>query len=180
MNSQPLWKMFEGRSNTEDLLREKAAVVGTLITMSFDAAEGLASEMKFTFGVKEAVSAKAETSALWLHIVDRHYAFKLLSPNERDVFMSALEADIIEKLRSLGIDRPKFLDLLQARYAEYSGYKFAPENEQGNSKGTLLWEFDKKVAAILGVGKSAIFNEMLSVLLLRQLARWDLHTLISG
>jgi hypothetical protein len=186
MNSPPLWKIFEGRTNTEDLLREKASIVSELIAMTFDAPETIASQMntkfqkKIVFSQTEAASTKAETGALWLHIIDRYYAFKILSRKERDVFMSALEATIAERLRLLGVDRRNFLEILQARYAEYIGYKFVPVNEEGNTQGTLLWEFDKKVAAILGAGKSFWFNQLLSNLILEHLNSWELHALLKA
>ena len=178
-NSAPLWTMYSGRPNTAELLREKASVVAELIAMSLDSGETLAPTYSTGFGERETLLAKAETSAYWLHIVDI-YAFRLLSPSERDVLMSALEEGIVGRLREMGMDRSEFLNLIQTRYAEYPTYKKWVAKEGESAKGTLNWEFAKKIAVILGVGKNALFNVQLSILLLRHLNRMELPTLLKG
>ena len=178
-NSEPLWTKYSGRPNTTELIREKAWVVAELIAMLLDAGESLAPSFSAEFGAREKILARAEASAYWLYVVD-NFAFRFLSPSERDEFMSTLEESAIEKLGEMGMNRSEFVSLVQARYAEYSAYKKWVAEPDESSKGTLNWEFAKKVAAILGVGKNALFNTTLSIMMLRQLKRIDLPTLLKG
>ncbi len=46
--------------------------------------------------------------------------------------------------------------------------------------GTLFWEYAKKVVDILGVGKDAVFNTLLTSLLMRSLVRWNVPELLQG
>ena len=70
--------------------------------------------------------------------------------------------------------------LLNERYAEYGNYrKWTPDKGEG-AKGTLNWEFAKKIAEILGVGNSLIFNMTFSILLLKRIASWNLPVLLKG
>jgi hypothetical protein len=147
-NSEPLWKAFQGRPNTESLLREKAEVVAELIAMSSDTGAELALDMKIPakrFGEEEALTAKAETAVFLLHLADK-IAFMNLPANDRNVFMDALETNVIAELAHDGIDPSQFTKLLQERYIEYCSYKtWIGEKDEGN-KGTLFWEFAEKVA----------------------------------
>lgn len=178
--SEPVWNMYRGRPNNGELLQEKAFIVAELISMILDDGEHFASSLSVKFGKTEALLARAETSAYWLHIVDKYFAFRLLSPSERDTFMNTLEENIAEKLREMGFDRSDFFDLLQARYAEYAVCKWMAPKEGEGAKGTLNWEFAKKVAAALVVGENALFNTMLSIKMLRHLRRAELGTLLKG
>jgi hypothetical protein len=181
-NSEPLWTRYSGRPNTTELIREKAQVVAKLISMLLDTGESLAPKMLIPppeFGAREKILAKAEIAAYCLYIVD-NFAFKLLSPSERDELMSTLEEHTIENLGEMGMNRSEFVSLVQARYAEYSTYKKWVAKPDESSKGTLTWEFAKKVAAILGLGKHALFNVALSTLIGEHLKRIDLPTLLKG
>jgi hypothetical protein len=175
------WPLYAGKPNTAELLREKAYAVAEVIANVLDSAEVLTRAFPSAeFGERERLLAGAETAAYWLHIVDRYFAFPLLSPSDRDTFNSALIENIAAKLREIGIDRSEFLNLLQARYAEYTAYKEMVETKGESAKGTLNWEFAKKVAAILGVGKNALFNVYLSLMMMRHLERANLAALLKG
>jgi len=100
----------------------KARVVAELVAMLLDAGESLAPSYSAEFGAREKILAKAEIGAYWLYVVDK-IAFRLLSPSERDEFVSTLEESTIEKLSEMGMNRSEFARLVQARYAEYSAYK---------------------------------------------------------
>ena len=81
-------------------------------------------------------------------------------------------------LEEKGIDPTCFLELLNKRYEEYAHYqKWLPKKGEG-SKGTLFWEFGKKVATILCVGQSIIFQTALTNSLLECFACWQLNKLL--
>jgi hypothetical protein len=81
-------------------------------------------------------------------------------------------------LRDKGIEPRSFQELLGKRYEEYAHYqKWLPEKGEG-SKGTLFWEFAKKVATILCVGQSIIFQTFLTKLLLGKIVGWNLDKLL--
>jgi hypothetical protein len=178
--AEPIWNMYRGRPNNGELLQEKALIVAEIISIILESGEQLAAPWSTKFGKAEALLARAEISAYWLHIVDKYFAFRLLSPSGRNTFMSTLEQNIAEKLRGIGLDRSAFLDLLQARYAEYAAFKEMVPKDGESAKGTLNWEFAKKVAAVLGIGKSALFNMTLSIKMLRHLRNAELGTLLKG
>ena len=182
-NSEPLWKAFQGRPNTESLLREKAEVVARLIAMSWDTGAELTFDMKIIpenrFGEEEALTAKAEMAAFLLHLTYQ-IAFMNLPANDRNVFMDALETNVFAKLARDGIDPSQFKKLLQERYIECLNYKKWIGEEDEGDEGTLFWEFAEKAAASLGIGKHAFFSAALMNMTAKQLHAWDLPTLMKG
>jgi hypothetical protein len=92
--------------------------------------------------------------------------------------MEAVEAGVFESLQDKGVDPKNFFEILNKRYEEYSHYQEWLPKEGTSAKGTLFWEFGKKVATILGVGKSAHFNALLTLSLLKSFKLWELHKLL--
>jgi hypothetical protein len=185
------WAEFSGKPNTEALLSEKAKVVAALIEMALGTGifvarsikenqEGLdANRSDDNVETIEPIGAFIETAALLLRVVDE-FAFKCLSLDNRHFFITCLETLVTEKLGERGISRDEFKLLLAARYGEYTHYKSWVPDTNESAKGTLFWEYAKKMAFETGVGKNALFNLSLSNMLLRQLRRWNIPGLLRG
>jgi hypothetical protein len=182
LDAPSLWENFRGKPNTAALLMEKAHVVAALIAQDWDTGLTIASGMRdknpqIRLGEVESRQARAETAALLLRLVDE-IARAHLGRGDRDRFMDTLEADVAMALRDKGLEPSAFTKLLQERYTEYGNYRKWVSKE--GAKGTLLWEFAKKVASILGVGRNALFNRLLAWSILRSLERWELPVLLQG
>jgi len=94
--------------------------------------------------------------------------------------MAALEAGVATALQDKGAEQGSFQKLLGKRYEEYSHYrKWLPGKDEA-AKGTLFWEFAKKVAAILGVGPNIVFNTALTNELLSAFVCWNLDELFAA
>jgi Flp pilus assembly protein TadD len=173
---------FRGKTNTKDVLEEKAKIVAHFIIHNCDSGLVVATALKDTtpeirLGEEEARQAGTETAALLLTLVDR-LAVEFLGSNNRDVFMNALEAGVADALQDKGVEPGAFQELVYKRYEEYSHYrKWVPKGDEG-AKGTLFWEFGKKVATILCVGQSIIFQALLTNLLMEKIVRWKINELL--
>ena len=173
---------FRGKTNTKDVLEEKAKIVAHFIIHNCDSGLVVATALKDTtpeirLGEEEARQAGTETAALLLTLVDR-LAVEFLGSNNRDVFMNALEAGVADALQDKGVEPGAFQELVYKRYEEYSHYrKWVPKGDEG-AKGTLFWEFGMKVATILCVGQSIIFQALLTNLLMEKIVRWKINELL--
>lgn len=167
------WAEFRGKPNTEALLAEKAKVVVDLIEMTFDDGIFVARSIKENQQEPEAnpagdgaertkdLWASVETAAFLLHVADE-FALKCLSPNNSRLFITGLETLVTDKLQERGFSRDNFRLLLAARHAEYAHYKNWVSGTNESARGTLFWEYAKKMAFETGVGKNFLFNEGLS------------------
>jgi hypothetical protein len=186
-DEQEAWGEFRGKPNTEAMLRQKASIVSRLVDSALDTAL-LASQTskEDTEGIKQSLpditaerNVMAETAALLLHVADE-VATKCLPVQSRDIFIDALEQFVGENLRERGLPQRDFADLLGPSYAEYAYYnKWVIAGDQ-SAKGTLFWEYAKKIAFLTGVGKNELFNASLIHLLTKRLYRWNLLGLIRG
>jgi hypothetical protein len=95
-----------------------------------------------------------------LHMVAR-LAFSNANVDKRGHFMDALVAGVGEVLwqeYGVGIEAPRFLEyffgLYNSRSQEYSSYRDSTA-EGESKKGELVWEYGKKVAALISPQKSA-------------------------
>jgi len=179
------WAYFRGRPNTEALLAEKAQVFATIIETAFDSGILVARTLKEEQqgsednGASVNVNASVETAALLLRVVDE-FTFKCLSPNNRHLFMNSLEPLVAAKMEALGFARDNFNLLLEARYGEYDHYKKWLPGTNESPRGTLFWEYAKKMAFETGVGKNLLFGTILTNMLLKQLHLWNVPGLLRG
>jgi hypothetical protein len=186
-NDEVHWEMFYGQPNRRALLEEKAKIVTRMIIEVCDTGPWVATALEnahfelpaLRLGDEEVRQAYAETAALLLSLVDR-IAFRVLGSEKRDIFFDALEAGVTGALQDKGVEPRSFQTLLGKRYEEYSHYQKLVSGPDEGAKGTLMWEFGKKVAAILGIGPNAIFQTQLSLHLGKQLKSWNLNELLVG
>ena len=116
---------------------------------------------------------------LFIRVLDE-IAFGALGAELSEEFMDAFVESIGRALESRGVQPERFAEVLSDRIAEYSGYaKWVPEKGE-SSRGTLFWEFTKRVADVMGIGKSAFFNLLLTNVLMQSLAEWRLAELLRG
>jgi hypothetical protein len=183
---KPLWDHFKG-PNTPEVLREKAGELAYLITLVWDdpveIAKGLHKSESF---ISEEVTkiARLETVIFWRRIVDE-FAFRLLPSAKRDQFIDAFDDSLIENLVSTGIKREDYERVTDERLAEYANYRLALEERWtpetgGGTKGTVRWEFAKRVAPLVGFKNDGIFVIAIVALLTRSLARLQLDDLLRG
>jgi len=178
----PLWAYFSGKSNSAPVLYEKAKVVTYLIDMSWRDALILAGPIRSScvrWEEEQARSIISETAALLIRIVDE-IAFSAMGAEWSDEFMEALIEFVGQDLQGRGIQPATFAELLNERLTEYAGYPKWVAGKGEAAKGTLFWEFGKKVAAVLGIGKSALFQVILTNGLIESLAEWRLPELLRG
>jgi len=182
--SMLLWAYFDGMHNSSTVLYEKARVVASLIDMEWSGVLILAGPARTQdknswnrLEEEQARSIISETAALLIRIVDE-IAFSALGAESSDKFVEALIEFVARDLQGRGIEAVTFAELLKERLAEYAGYpKWVPKGDEG-VKGTLFWEFGKKVADIMGIGKDPVFNLLLANMLMRSLADWHLPQLL--
>jgi hypothetical protein len=177
----PPWTSFGGRGNSSLILYEKARVVTSLVEMIWDSGLVLAvaKDSQIRLGEDEARSVFSETAILFIRLLDE-IAFGALGAELSDEFMDSFAECVGRALEEKGVPPDRFVELLRDRMAEYSGYtKWIPE-KGGGSRGTLFWEFGKRIADIVGIGRSAIFNVLLTNVLMGSLVDWRLAELLQA
>ena len=163
-----IWKRFEGKANTKEVLNEKAKSLSQLICVSvFKDAELLFNqladkdmEIEHTFEVAQTFRKLfLEFSLFYVHFTDRQ-AFAYLEANEREFFIDSLFVEMRTLLTSalshsfedLDQEMKFFADFGNAyneRQVEYGKYKKMVAEKDEGLGNTLLWEFEKKIAQIL-------------------------------
>jgi hypothetical protein len=183
---EPLWVYFCGKPNSQPVLYEKAKVLTSLIEMVWSTALILAAPLRdhekgscIRLEQEQARSIISETAALLIRVVDE-VAFSALGPESSDEFMEAPVEFVGLDLQGRGVQRATFAQLLEERLTEYAGYRKWVPGRGENTKGTLFWEFGKKVADIVGVGNDPVFNVLLTNVLMRSLAEWRTAELLRG
>jgi hypothetical protein len=177
------WETFRGRQNTDEVLGEKASALVALISSSLDFGILFISGPgdwcpHVRIGEDETLKVMTENAALWLRVFEET-AFNLLPAETHDDFMDAVVLGvgwtIAERCRENCREPEPFARLLLERYDVYGTYlKWLPEDGEG-AKGTLLWEYAKQLSNIVGIGESALFNALLTNLVLTHLMLYSLH-----
>jgi hypothetical protein len=178
-DSIPLWSYFRGRGNSASVLFEKAKVVTSLVEMVWNSGLILVASADDQIRLTEdhARCVFSETGILFVRMLDE-IAFGALGAELSEEFMDDFIESVARALESKGVQPERFAELLSERIVEYAGYaKWLPEKGEG-SRGTLFWEFGKKIADIVGVGKSAVFNILLTNVLMQSLSEWQLAELL--
>jgi len=157
-----IWHQFEGQPNSKEILLEKASALAPLLVSMIPGSAKDLFEMWDDDEKGEVVSVNfgevsLEMALFFIHFVDRN-AFNYLEGEKRDLFVDALAVNVANFLllqNKSDVDhelfRSKFIEQLNERQREYGNYKqWFPEKESEGAKGTLFWEFGKKMAGMLG------------------------------
>lgn len=160
--STNLWEKFKGKSNTKEVLAEKASLLAPVF---IELAKGVCYSTLFKRLSKEKI-IKPDKHRFWeafsemvffcISVIDR-FAFEYLGPTNKDLFMDHLANEVLEYMVNMydnkeDTDRAYagFSLVYNTKLAEYEKYKkLFPNNGEG-TKDTLIWEFGKKIAYILG------------------------------
>ena len=182
-----VWPEYLGKPNSQPILREKANIVSRLIEIAIDVGmiaksfvEETGSASRPTPDLIGSLRAEAETAALLILIIDE-MASRCLSYRDKAYFMAQLGAFVGQVIEQRGLlEAAAFEKLSESRRVEYATYKQWIAGEGQTAKGTVLWEYAKKVALTLGVGENALFKMTLSILLAKQIRRWNVVELLRG
>jgi hypothetical protein len=175
----PLWSYFRGRGNSAPVLFEKARVVTSLVEMVWNSGLILAASADDQIRLTEdhARCVFSETAILFIRVLDET-AFGALDAELSEEFMDDFAESVGRTLEGKGVQPERFAEVLSDRIEEYSGYaRWIPAKGE-SSRGTLFWEFATKVCEVLGMAKSATFNLLLTNVLMKSLAEWQLAELL--
>jgi len=180
-----VWPEYLGKPNSQPILREKANIVSRLIEIAIDVGMIAKSLVEESGSASQhtpdlSLRAEAETAALLLLIIDEMASRSLLY-RDKAYFMTQLGGFVGQLIEQRGLlEASVFAKLSEARRVEYANYEKWIAEEGQTAKGTVLWEYAKKVALALGIGRNALFNMTLSILLAKQIRRWNVVELLRG
>ncbi len=155
-----LWDAFAGRGNSRDVLIEKAGKLAPVLVAWTRLTTG--SLIDFCEKDSRQVNVRSKTPVVafevllfYLHMTDRisqrhldrdraHFFMDTLLPQTRNLL-----AEDEKNATGLHSFAGELRDMYNDRQLEYSYYRFGPVGE-GSLKGTLLWEFDKRISELLG------------------------------
>lgn len=157
--NKKIWKQFEGKINTEEVIIEKAeALVMPLVAVVKENTNELLLEIgkclhikfKDDFGGEVLI----EMMLFFLHLIDR-VALKFLGSDKRGIFVNVLFKEVLKFYCGSCPDKTApdgfagmIINMFNERQKEYWKYKkWFPEENEG-TKDTLFWEFSKKIANI--------------------------------
>jgi hypothetical protein len=164
---------YQGKSNSEAVLREKSALLATYVVSNLDAAEmaeGEASEKVCIVQIEEA--------AVWYRVLDE-LVFQFLR-EQRDIFMDFLQDDLASCLALMGSPPDLINETMAGRSREYANYREWVPAENAGAKGTLLWEAAKHVGEPIGLNINPVFLLQFGTRLLEKLNRASVHELLVG
>lgn len=171
------WTEFRGLSNTDDVLRAKAAALTTpYCAIAFDISRRTARALKKSINDAEFHVIFMEMCFLYLHVTDR-IAQAVLGDKERWLFMDSLYFGMQDELcRNCPVTdenafRRMFDDTFAERQAEYGTYRF--QANAAMEAGSLPWEVAQRISESLGhphdlrfaMHGTVLYNAMLTTVL---------------
>ncbi len=136
------------RTNSEEMLREKAIALTAFITSNLDVARMVYADMmhkEIELTDDQEMRVKLEEAACWYRTVDE-LAHRYIG-QDRPLFMDYLEGELAFVLALEGALPDAICGTLAERTKEYGQYgQWFPKVEEP-ARGTLLWEVAKHVAA---------------------------------
>ena len=174
------WDHFRGRPNTEAVLREKAQIVAELVKISADIPFDIAREVEAAtpLRIEQRHRSRLEGIAFGLRIADE-LAKRNLPPEQVDFLLTKAEHRLSSEFCNDLLLPQQFANFLNEKYEDYGSYKRWSENDPGTGV-TLFWEYARRQAHMIGVGKSAIYNTLMTTMLLRTIVRWGLDNLLKA
>ena len=163
---------YKYRTNTEEILREKAIIIATFVSHNLDAGtteirahlESYALDMTEEQIQKKEDLVRLEEAACWYRVIDE-LAYRSLRHDERSLFMDHFQDNLANLLALQGTPPDVICQTMADRTDEYGEYrKWIPDGDEGTG-GTLLWEAAKHVGAPFGAGANGnpIFLMMFGV-----------------
>src|SRR5262249_123918 len=165
---------YQGKGNSEAVLREKSALLATYVVSNLDSAEmgeGETSDEKVCI-------VHVEEAAVWYRVLDE-LVFRFLR-EQRDIFMDFLQDYLATHLALMGSPPDLINETMAARSREYGDYREWVPAENAGEKGTLLWEAAKHVGEPIGLNTNPVFLLQFGTRLLEKLNRASLYELLVG
>jgi hypothetical protein len=149
---------YRGQRNTEELLREKSAILVSFVVNNLNVAATTYSRIRENapdLGDELEMSVRVEEATLWYRVIDE-LAQRYLGPN-RLTFMAYFEDWLAHRLALQGASPELILITMLDRTTEYGKYqKWIPSDDEG-SGGTLLWEAAKHIGKPLDCATNPLF-----------------------
>ncbi len=186
-----IWKEFEGKTNTDEVLIQKARMLAPILvyTAVEDTKllfEKLKEDEPHRVSEDKFDDVCLEIILFNIHLSDR-FAFMCLASKKRNTFIDNLFLEVRENLSrecKSGIDaeyfRNTFAETYNIRQLEYGKCEIMlPEKDEG-VRDTLSWEFGKKIAGVLGFEMDVFIITYVSSLVVSSAEIFDLPSLFRG
>jgi hypothetical protein len=181
--------MFGGKPNTGEVLSEKADVVAQLAVASAENGRDVLSELcHIPNGGEQAGQVFTEMMMLTVHFADR-MAYEFLPEPQHAFFTDCLLKSTLATLAqrnqvqgstpALEELASNFVETFAARQDEYGSYPIHQEEGEG-PKGTLFWEFAKRVAHVVGSDKDALIIVVVENYAVKVMVELNLEELLLG
>jgi hypothetical protein len=149
---------YRGRRNSEELLREKSAILVSFVINNLDVAATTYSRIRANapdLGGEAETSVRVEKATLWCRVI-HELAQRYLGP-DRLLFMAYFQDWLAYRLALQGAPPELILNKMVDRATEYGKYeKWIPSDDEG-AGGTLLWEAAKHIGEPLDCTTNPIF-----------------------
>jgi hypothetical protein len=149
---------FRGQQNTEELLREKSAILVSFVINNLNVAATTYSRIREHApdrGDEPETTVRLEEASLWYRVIDE-LAERYLGP-DRLIFMAYFQDWLAHRLALQGASPELILITMLDRTTEYEKYqKWIPNDDEGTG-GTLLWEAAKHIGAPLDCSTNPVF-----------------------
>lgn len=168
-SKENIWTKFNREKNPDDIIADKTNALAILMTKSaYDFAITLHTKLTnekimHQDDFDKVLQIYLETVCLYLNAVDRDASI-YLHADKRGSFMNKLMMEMLLIISEMIKENIMtiFIDMCKERQNEYGTYTIIPPSA-GTFKGTLFWEYGKKIAKI-AVGTEydvLIINEVL-------------------
>lgn len=171
---------YRNRPNSEDLLREKAAVLTAFVASNLDAARtchALVTEREIDLTDEQDMLLRLEEAACWDRVIDE-LAHRYIGA-DRPLFIDYLREQLAKNLALEGASPDAIYGTMAERHIEYAQQPLRPKDGQG-ARGTVLWEAAKHVAPILVASDNPAFLAGFGICFLERLNRSLLYELLTG
>jgi hypothetical protein len=149
---------YRGQRNSEELLREKSAILVSFVINNLDVAATTYSRIRANapdLGGEAETLVRVEEATLWYRVIDE-LAQRYLGP-DRLLFMAYFQDWLAHRLALQGASLELILITMLDRTTEYGKYqKWIPNDDEGTG-GTLLWEAAKHIGEPLDCATNPLF-----------------------
>jgi hypothetical protein len=177
------------RSNSEDLLSEKAGALSVFITNNLDVGRtAYAEAMKKNIDLTDDqdMQLQLEEAACWYRVIDQ-LAHQYIGA-DRPLFMDYLGDQLVRLLALQGAAPDAICATMDARLKEYAQYKELAAKEGQGTSGTVLWEAAKHVGSVFGdsdksqarASRHPVFLLTFAVMFMQRLQQALIYELLRG
>ena len=172
---------YRSRSNTDDIVREKATVLTAYVVHNLGVAvEASRDVLKDERDITEdqEIIVKIEEAALWYRLIDELSYVQF--PEQRLRFMSFFEDNLSNVLALQGAEPETITATMAARSEEYAQYRDWVACDNQSVAGTLLWNAAKHIAVPLGCEHDPIFTTLFAERFINRVVQAMVYELLTG